>query len=271
MKKFILFLALFIVFRNAQTQNNGKLTPEMLFGERLQITGDFDGDKKIDTLKEKFTDKKTGRETAKFIDSLEVIEDYQLLDRGTSSFLQTALGKGNAADTFFLETELGLLWLENIGDIDRNGRDEIGFVNYRAYPSSITYYFIATLKEKKWEILYNFVINRNFLPENDSIKFIATSPGKWIEVPASSGLYDLFDEETLIKNSTVKSDSAHIHWAETDHKPKNPAFSKVLVKINLNDFDSETQQIIKKGLQKGDLHFADVLDVGVTLRWCFKK
>lgn len=134
-----------------------KIAP--VFGYRFMIDGDFNGDKKKETLIEHFYSKKFKRESNKFYDSL----DYDHLVRFTAlkepiSFV-TCTNKN--IDTLHIADKvqlLGLLFMKNEGDLNDDGADEISYVVNNADWSNLSTYHITSYKNGKWRELYSFAI-----------------------------------------------------------------------------------------------------------------
>lgn len=133
-----------------------------IWGYRFSLVGDFDGDQQIDTLVEHFVDVDLDQETNKFFENLELM-DYQWLEkkRNTQSFM---LCRGAQLDTLIGLAVLGVEYAEIIGDIDGDGGDEIGLVNYHADISSVNTYTIYSYK-KGWQKMYSFEIRDWELPD----------------------------------------------------------------------------------------------------------
>lgn len=125
--------------------------------DKLIITGDFDNDKKIDTLKESFISSINGKETNKYADiEYDSLVAWTIKKRPICRLISTNLtpleiNKDN--DQLF-----GLSYLKNEGDIDNDGADEVGLVVDWADWSNVNHYRIYTYKENKWIQLFNFEI-----------------------------------------------------------------------------------------------------------------
>ena len=119
-----------------------------VMGYRFIITGDFNGDKKTDTLIERFTDS-TGKETNKYFEKGGDAYYSHCVEarRKTQHFFQV---KGFSSDTLYCDH---LCFAENLGDLDGDGADEIGFIGDNGDFSSLSSYHVYQLKKKKWSRL----------------------------------------------------------------------------------------------------------------------
>lgn len=111
----------------------------------FKVVGDFDGDKQIDTLNEQFL--VDGKNVNKQFKNLGYEEQVAtLIERNATVNLE---GKG------FQKLQLGtnsfgLLLLENVGDLDGDGKDEIGLaLNYADF-SNLNSYFIYSYSNNAW-------------------------------------------------------------------------------------------------------------------------
>ncbi len=145
--------------KQAQNETSGDT-----FTDRLMITGDFDGDGKIDTLTESFISSINGKETNKYADlEYDSLVKLTILKKPISRLISTKLQHliiNN--DNFQL---FGLSFLKNEGDIDNNGTDEIGLVVDWADWSDVNSYKIYTYKNNSWTELLNFEIRENDIDE----------------------------------------------------------------------------------------------------------
>jgi hypothetical protein len=146
------------------SSNIPKKSYSEIFGRRLSVTGDFNGDRKKDTLTEHYISRRTGKETNKF---------YQGEDIEYDSVVQLAILKeplcylsssDSRIDSFLISDEaqlFGLALLENLGDLYGNGRDGIGYVIDWADFSSINSYHIAIYTSEGWKEIESFQIHES--------------------------------------------------------------------------------------------------------------
>jgi hypothetical protein len=155
-----------LVVPEKSTENTA---PKYRMGERFKVTGDFNGDSIIDTVYESYISAISGRETYMDMDTTDWEENIKMIiDNKPVSRLYTSI-KG--VDTFVVTNDpqlRGLLRLENLGKINGENSDKLGYVINWADFSNINSYHIIALSQNKWEEIYSFPINEavNFQPEN---------------------------------------------------------------------------------------------------------
>lgn len=162
-----------------EASNQGNKIGEPIWGYRFVLVGDFNGDQIQDTLIEHFVDAQTKAETNKFFENLDIL-NYQgdeMLDHQIYSYMLT---NTLAIDTFPYTSDLGIMYGETIGDIDGDGGDEIGVVQYHADYSSVNTYSIYTYKNA-WKLYYSFEV-RDWefpdLPEYNTVYGLFGAMGK---------------------------------------------------------------------------------------------
>lgn len=134
-------------------------------GNRLKLSCDLNGDHIIDTIYESYISQKTGQETFKYIDGknmdVETVRDSINANLPVSRIYTTIAG----VDTFSLtdhSDHTGIYMLENLGDLNEDGGEEIGYIIDLAGHSNLNEYTIITLtKEKKWKKLLSFHIHES--------------------------------------------------------------------------------------------------------------
>jgi hypothetical protein len=254
-----------------------------IWGYRFVITGDFDGDHVIDTIKERFIDNKTGFETNKFFENLELL-DYQVYDvkkRSVNAFLETILR--NKKDTLSAIGKLGVSWLENIGDIDGNGTDEIGMVHYHPDMSSVNTFRIYTFNNGSWEFFYGFPIRDWELPalpeshtaygllgaleqvtiESDSLNNVIEESlkkyhhakllrKKVIELPAQ--LEDDCDEKYELAEEKT---SGNLIWIKAVHEVQPDKIRSRLIQIDLEEYSESSRIKALEDLKKKEFEICD--------------
>jgi hypothetical protein len=134
------------------------------WGYRYHIRGDFDGDGKQETLTEKLISERTGEDVAKYCG----FEDENNMDcywtwringyRKPKALLQCS----NPAIKDFRETSdwgtsRGFEFLQNTGDLNGDGTDEIMFIeNLGGCNSMLCTGQLATYKNKQWKVVFEF-------------------------------------------------------------------------------------------------------------------
>ena len=143
----------------------GKDSISYEMGNRLKLSGDFDGDHITDTIYESYISQKTGQETFKYIDGKNM--DIETARDAINANLPVSRIYTNVAgvDTLSLTNHsdhFGIYMLENLGDLNEDGGDEIGYIIDLAGHSNLNEYTIITLtKEKKWKKLLTFHIHES--------------------------------------------------------------------------------------------------------------
>ncbi|HET6994490.1 MAG TPA: hypothetical protein VFI06_05895 [Chitinophagaceae bacterium] len=139
--------------------------------DRLKISGDFDGDGIIDTVYESYISSLTDKETLKTLDSSDGERNMELIiaNKPESRIYSTI----NPADTFILtkdHQQSGIFGFENLGDLNDDKGDELGYIIDWADYSNINRYHILTFsKDKKWKELFDFQINEAASFEQESL------------------------------------------------------------------------------------------------------
>ncbi len=159
-----------------------KKSDQKIFGERLKLPGDFNGDGKIDTVFESYISKLTGKEDFKILDSTDWESNVDLIiENKPISRLYFDI---EATDTFIVTKEpqqTGISLLENLGDLNGDKGDELGYIIKWADESNLNTYHIITLtNEKKWKELFSFPINESVNYETENLlegKFILMKIG----------------------------------------------------------------------------------------------
>ncbi len=146
------------------------VTPIM--GYRFVVMGDFDGDHSVDTLYERYTDSTFQHEAPKYYESADTNFDY-----GDVIFLNEYLAKASFIEWKKLNIQLsggqlGFHYIENCGDINLDGKDELLVVKQWADFSNINHAYIYTLENKQWIEIYAIPIWEWQFPETPSASMI---------------------------------------------------------------------------------------------------
>jgi len=134
-------------------------------GHRFKLTADVNGDRVADTLTERFVHPATGKEADKFIadasyDSLSAriwrMKPLSFVECSDTSIGRLLVREG---DSF------GLAHLMNEGDLNGDGRDEIGWVGHWVDYSNVNTYHITSWNGSVWAELASFGMWEWQLPE----------------------------------------------------------------------------------------------------------
>ena len=105
-----------------------------IMGYRFVIFGDFDGDQKSDTLVERFTDSTSTQEAPKYYYNSDTIYDYGDLVLLNMYLKPHSFIEWKKNDLILDGGQMGFHYIENCGDINRDGKDEIVLCKRRYQP-----------------------------------------------------------------------------------------------------------------------------------------
>ena len=131
------------------------------WGYRFHLTGDFDGDGKEEVLTEKLISARTGKEIGKFcgFEDDTIPECYWTARVNSFRQPKCVLKCSNPKIGDFTTTResagtIGLMLLQNVGDLNGDGTDEIAFLeDGGGCNSGIRVIQLATCKKGKWVVL----------------------------------------------------------------------------------------------------------------------
>lgn len=133
-------------------------------GQRFRVIADVNGDGRPDTLVERYIDAKSGQEIDKFI--LGADHDSLLIRVfGLNPVCFVSCSEIKVRPLVIGKSSFGLALLRNEGDLNGDGRDEIGWVGHWADFSNLNTYHIATWTTQGWKELAAFAIWEWQLPE----------------------------------------------------------------------------------------------------------
>jgi hypothetical protein len=157
-------------------------------GYRFAVQGDFNGDGLTETLTEHYTSGPGQPETNKFYDSLVNIDQLIALTarKQAFSFVSCSNGKIDTLQICSGRRHFGLSLLNNEGDLNGDGSDEISYVVNWADWSSLNTCYLMGYTGNRWEKLYSFSIWDWQLPD----------------LPQTYSQYGLFGLEDKIINTT---------------------------------------------------------------------
>jgi hypothetical protein len=165
------------------------------FGDRYSIVGDFNGDKMVDTVFESYISSLTNKETYKKQNTVDWEKNIDLIVKKLP--VTRLYASIPTVDTFIVTKEaqqIGLLHFRNLGDLNEDGKDEIGYAINWSDNSNLNHYHIVSIIDNKFKEIFSFEINEMFCYEG------------------SEGLFDNKEFIQKIGNKTIKykffSDSA---------------------------------------------------------------
>ena len=140
-----------------------------IWGERMIVIGDFDGDGRQDTLYEKYISRVTGKETnkdydfsgSKLGDGTDWL-DYKQRWIGEKDPLVRLVSKNQAIKPFDVESggvQNGFDYLKNVGDLNGDSTDEIAYYIYDVDMSSMNSCALATYKNGRWKQVHRWDIH----------------------------------------------------------------------------------------------------------------
>ncbi|MFP9100623.1 hypothetical protein ACLI09_16355 [Flavobacterium sp. RHBU_24] len=130
----------------------GKSTPIM--GYRFVITGDFDGDKITDTLIERYTDSLYIKEAPKYYTSADTTFEYSDVLFLNSYLEYKSFINWKQKQLRLPGGHLGFHYIENCGDVNDDGKDELMLVNQWGDFSNCNSAHFYTYADGQWEKIY---------------------------------------------------------------------------------------------------------------------
>jgi len=166
MNKILIFIILLLFFGFGSNPSN-KITNKLpvknfkeIFGPRFTISGDFNGDEEIDTLRELYLSSINNKETNKYYD---VDYDSMVSLAVKKKPICKIVSNNNKIEPLIIKDTItwqlfGLAFLKNEGDLDNNGTDEIGLIIDWADWSNVNSYLVYTYSDNKWKQILSFEI-----------------------------------------------------------------------------------------------------------------
>ena len=172
--------------------------PKPVKGHRFRIVADVNGNRRRDTLTERFVDPATGHEADKFIadasyDSLSAriwrMKPISFVECTDTSVGRLIIREGES---------FGLSHLVNEGDLNGDGRDELGWVGHWVDHSNVNTYRITSWNGSEWVQLASFEMWEWQLPD----------------LPGSAREFGLIGQTGLHVSDTLGSDepAADLVW-----------------------------------------------------------
>lgn len=123
-------------------------------GYRFVITGDFDGDSVNDTLVERYTDSLYIKEAPKYYVSNDTTFEYWDMTFLNQYFSRKSFIEWKDKKLKLPGGQMGFHYIENCGDINDDGKDELLLVNQWDDFSSTNTAYIYTYANGQWEEIY---------------------------------------------------------------------------------------------------------------------
>lgn len=131
--------------------------PIKQFGKRYIITGDFNGDRVTDTIRELYVSSITGEEIDKIQDTVDWENNFEMIIKlKPETYLKCSIKNMKAFVVSDDPQSAGVYNLSNLGDLNDDGTDEFGYQPAHNDFSSMNRYYIMTIKNKLFKELFSF-------------------------------------------------------------------------------------------------------------------
>jgi len=143
-----------------------------IMGYRFTITGDFDGDHKTDTLQEHYTDSIYKNEAAKYYTSTDTTVEYSDVSFLNLYFNNRSYLEWKEKKLKLPGGHIGFHYIENCGDVNDDGKDEIILVNQWDDYSNINTAYVYTFNKGNWHEIHTIPVWEWQFPPTPSISRI---------------------------------------------------------------------------------------------------
>lgn len=199
--------------KNVISKNISKTIVEkdtLVYLKKLSITGDFNGDGKLDTINQNVINEMTHELINSFPNSVNEESMQRYFDKMNADIILTM--KNRKCDTLHLGSGSGLYCLINLGDNNKDRKDEIAFVADYHSISNISQCTIYTICNTKWTELKSFDIFESAfdytdenIPEFKQIKgFLEHRKNKWYYIDYMDWWAAKSDKDTILKPLKIK-------------------------------------------------------------------
>jgi hypothetical protein len=210
-------IIIFISFLSCSKKNNSESHTELSKNkpnedfhklQKLYVTGNFDGDKKTDTIYQHNFSNLEKKEIDFAPNPMKTDwEDVVKWFYNQEADVTLTLNKKNS-EILHLGTAQGLYCLINIGDNNNDGKDEIAFVIDKLDDSRTNTCKIYTICKGKWQLLKEFGIREDAFdwkkgetqPKFNSIKgYLEKQNNNWMYLDNNQNEYETADEVGKMK------------------------------------------------------------------------
>lgn len=175
--------------------------------EKLSVTGDFDGDKKTDTVYQHNFSNLEKKEIQFSPDPMKIDWDEVVKWFYAQDSDITLSGNKKNSDVLHLGTGQGLYCLINIGDTNKDGKDELAFAIDKCDDSRTNTCKIYTLCAGKWQLLKEFGIREDAFdwegetqPKFNAIRgYLEKQNNVWKHIDNDQNEYDTANEAGQMK------------------------------------------------------------------------
>lgn len=147
---------------------------EPIWGNRLSITGDFNGDGKVDALVERYISLIDSQETNKYVKAgYEMMVEMAARKKPAVQIRSNDPSIPDLVETTRSGQLFGLAYLRIEGDLDEDERDEIGLVMDWADYSYVNRFLIYSLHDSGWVLRRAYEIREDWdLVTDSTVSFL---------------------------------------------------------------------------------------------------
>ncbi|NVN96395.1 MAG: hypothetical protein HXX18_14060 [Bacteroidetes bacterium] len=125
-----------------------------ILGYRFVVSGDFNGDHITDTLYERYTDSTFQNEAPKYYDNPDTNFEYFDMVFINEYLNKISFIEWRKLNIKLIGGQLGFHYIENCGDINLDGKDELLVVKQWSDMSNLNHAYIYTLEKNHWKEIY---------------------------------------------------------------------------------------------------------------------
>jgi uncharacterized protein (DUF2141 family) len=193
-------------FPASKTPNDGIVLKKF---DGLSITGDFDGDGKLDTITQHIGSEYKKGDFDSIVDASKnhwkVVTNWHF-NRVTDLYLSI---NNPQIDALHLGSSQGLYCLINIGDNNSDKKDEIALVSDLIDVSNVNSCKIFSICNGQWQLLKEFGVHEDSFNNSDNKSKITSEIQNYLERKDNKWLYkdylltEFMNEDTLVKMQTL--------------------------------------------------------------------